>query len=163
MKWQIRQEKPGEEEAIRDLVAQAFAPMPYGDENDQHIVGRLRDAGALVLSLLAVSGKTVIGQVALSPATIGSGRYLCLGPVAVLPEHQGKGIGSDLIHHALGVAQAYGRDGVVLMGNPAYYERFGFKRYPAVTYDGEGAEYVQILPIGADPAGAVTFHRAFNG
>ena len=162
MKWKIRQEAPGDEDAITDVVARAFAPTPFGDENDQHIVNGLREAGALVLSLVAVTGNTVIGQVALSPAKIGEGRYLCLGPVAVVPDHQRKGIGTALIVHALGVAQAYGRDGVVLMGNPAYYSRFGFKVFADVTYDGDGADYIQVLPFGPPPTGAVTFHPVFG-
>jgi len=130
---------------------------------DQHIVDGLRESGALVLSLVAHSGQTVIGQVALSPASIGDARYLCLGPIAVSPDHQRKGVGSALMGHALGVAQAYGRDGVVLMGNPAYYSRFGFEKFDAVTFDGEGAEYIQVLPFGPSPEGAVKFHAVFSG
>ena len=162
MKWKIRQEEPSEEAAITDVVACAFAGKPYADDSDQHLVTGLRDAGALVLSLVAVTGKSVIGQVALSPAKVGEGRYLCLGPVAVLPEHQGCGIGSALIEHALGVAQVYGRDGVVLMGNPAYYSRFGFQKFADVTYAGDGAEYVQVLPFGPPPEGEVQFHPVFE-
>lgn len=163
MKWKIRQEKDGDEDAIRDVVARAFAPMPFGDDHDQHIVGALRDAGALVLSLVAVSGKTIIGQVALSPANVGGGRYLCLGPLAVSPDHQRKGIGSALVQHALGVAQVYGRDGVVLQGNLNYYSRFGFKAYDGITYAGGGVDFIQFIAWGDPPAGEVTFHPAFNG
>ena len=112
--------------------------------------------------MVAEAKGQIVGQVALSPATIGAGKYLCLGPLAVLPEFQGQGIGSDLMAHALGVAQAYGRDGVVLMGDPAYYRRFGFKRYAAVTFEGEGADYIQVLSFGPDPKGAVRFHPVFG-
>jgi len=105
--------------------------------------------------------KSVIGQVAMSPATVGDARYLCVGPLAVLPDHQGVGIGTALMEHALGVAQAYGRDGVVLIGNPTFYSRFGFQKYADVTFDGDGADYVQILSFGPSPKGAVKFHPVF--
>lgn len=163
MKWKIRQEKEGDEAAIRDVVSRAFAPKPFADPDDELIVERLRADGSLVLSLVAQARGAVIGQVALSPAKIGDLKYLCLGPLAVLPEFQGKGIGADLVGHALGVAQAYGRNGVVLLGDPNYYGRFGFKKVAAVTYDGQGADYVQVLPFGDDPSGALTFHPVLSG
>ncbi|SLN59987.1 GNAT family N-acetyltransferase [Pseudooctadecabacter jejudonensis] len=158
MKYKIRQEKEGDAAAIRDVVAQAFKGKSFEDPDDPVIVERLRDDGSLVLSLVAEAGGEVIGQVALSPAKIGDSPYLCLGPIAVLPGHQGKGIGSDLMGHALGVARVYGRDGVVLMGDPKYYSRFGFKRVAAITYEGEGADYIQVLPFGADPSGPLSLH-----
>ena len=163
MKWTIRQEKPGDEAAIRSVVARAFEGKPYADDNDAVIVERLRDSGSLVLSLVALVRGEIVGQVALSPARIGTSQYLCLGPLAVLQECQGRGIGTDLVGHALGVARVYGRDGVVLMGDPSYYSRFGFVRSADVSYDGDGAEYVQVLPFAAPPRGTVTFHAAFSG
>jgi len=163
MKWKIRQEEPDDEAAIKDVVARAFAGKAFADENDALLVNGLRDAGALVLSLVAVSRGEVIGQVALSPATIGDQRYLCLGPLAVLPDHQRIGIGSALVGHALGVAQVYGRDGVVLQGDLNYYSRFGFEVFPSVTYAGEGAAYIQVLPWGDTPSGEVKFHAVFSG
>jgi len=163
MNCKIRQEIEGDEQAIAEVVARAFEGKPYADDNDAKIVGALRDAGALVLSLVATHKGQIIGQVALSPATIGAGRYLCVGPLAVLPEHQRKGVGTALMSHALGVAQVYGRDGVVLQGDPNYYGRFGFEVFPGVTYAGEGAEYIQVLPWRGPPSGEVTFHAAFSG
>lgn len=163
MKYKIRQEKSGDEAAIRDVVARAFEGKPYGDDNDPLIVERLRADASLVLSLVAVAGGKIVGQVALSPAKIGDLKYLCVGPLAVLPEHQRKGIGSDLMAHALGVAQAYGRDGAVLMGDPKYYSRFGFEKVASVTYAGQGAEYIQVLPFTEAPSGTLKFHAALSG
>lgn len=163
MKYKIRQEKEGDEAAIKNAVTRAFDGKSYADDNDPLIVERLRADGSLVLSLVAETGGKVIGQVALSPAKIGDLKYLCVGPLAVVPEHQRKGIGSDLMGHALGVAQAYGRDGVVLMGDPSFYGRFGFEKVAGVTYDGQGADYVQVLPFTQTPSGALTFHAAFSG
>jgi putative acetyltransferase len=163
MKWKIRQETEGDEAAITHVVARAFEGKSYGDENDAKLVEGLRDAGALVLSLVATHKGQIIGQVALSPATIGVGRYLCVGPLAVLPDHQRKGVGTALMEHALGVAQAYGRNGVVLQGDLNYYARFGFETFPSVTYAGEGPEYIQVLPFNCTPSGEVKFHPVFNG
>ncbi len=163
MTWKIRQKNEGEEAAIAQVVARAFEGKPYADDNDAKIVGALRDAGALVLSLVATQKGQIIGQVALSPATIGAGRYLCVGPLAVLPDHQRKGVGTALMGHALGVAQAYGRDGVVVQGDLAYYRRFGFEVFAGVTYAGAGAEYIQVLPFKGAPSGEVVFHAAFSG
>lgn len=163
MKWKIRQETDRDAATIRDVVARAFEGKSFADPDDKLIVERLRDDGSLVLSLVAEAAGRMIGQVALSPATIGDLKYLCLGPLAVVPEHQRKGIGSDLVGHALGVAQAYGRDGVVLLGDPKYYGRFGFEKCPSVTYDGQGASHVQVLPFTGTPSGPLKMHRVLSG
>ena len=162
MKWKIRQEQIGDEAAIVDVIRRAFEGKAFAEENDATLVDRLRDAGGLVLSLVATQGKEIVGQVALSPARVGDDKYLCVGPLAVVPDLQRKGIGSALMGHALGVAQAYGRDGVVLQGDLNYYQRFGFKVFDTVTYDGDGAEYIQMIPFDDAPSGAVVFHSAFS-
>ncbi|SMX32113.1 GNAT family N-acetyltransferase [Octadecabacter ascidiaceicola] len=162
MKYKIRQEQEGDEAAIVDVIARAFAGKSYADEGDATLVDRLREAGGLILSLVATQGKEIVGQVALSAARVGDGKYLCVGPLAVAPHQQRKGIGSDLMGHALGIAQAYGRDGVVLQGDLHYYSRFGFKVFDTVTYDGDGAEYIQLIPFEDTPTGAVVFHRVFS-
>lgn len=162
MKYKIRQEKEGDEAAIVDVIARAFEGKSFAEDSDRWLVDRLREAGGLVLSLVATQGNKIIGQVALSPAKVGDAKYLCIGPIAVLPDVQGKGIGSALMGHALGVAQAYGRDGVVLQGDLNYYSRFGFKVFDGVTYAGDGAEYIQLLPFEDAPSGEAVFHRVFS-
>lgn len=163
MKYKIRQEKDGDADAIKNVVARAFKGKSFADDDDPLIVERLRSDGSLVLSLVAETGGKIIGQVALSPAKIGDLKYLCLGPLAVVPEHQAKGIGGDLVGHALGVAQAYGRDGVVLLGDPNYYSRFGFEKVDTVTYAGMGASHVQVLPFTYVPSGELTMHAVLSG
>ena len=162
MKYKIRQEKEGDEAAIVDVIARAFEGKGFAEDSDRTLVDRLRESGGLVLSLVATQGKDVVGQVALSPAKVGDAKYLCVGPIAVLPHVQGKGIGSALMGHALGVAEGYGRDGVVLQGDPRYYSRFGFKVFDSVTYAGDGAEHVQLLPFEDAPSGEVLFHPVFS-
>lgn len=163
MKWTIRQEAEGDEAAIADVIARAFKGKSFADDDDPFLVDGLRSSGALVLSLVATIKGQVIGQIALSPATVGEDRYLCVGPLAVLPDYQLKGVGTALMEHALGVAQAYGRDGVVLQGDPKYYSRFGFEVCPGLTYAGEGAAHIQVLPFNGTPSGEVIFHPVFSG
>jgi len=71
MKFKIRQEQDGDGPAIGDVVARAFEGKSFAEESDATLVDRLREAGGLILSLVATQGKDIIGQVALSPAKIG--------------------------------------------------------------------------------------------
>lgn len=162
MKWNIRQEKPGDEASIASVTRAAFAGKSYADGNEDALAGKLREAGALVLSLVAVQGKAVIGHIALSPAKVGDAKWLAIGPVAVTPDHQGKGIGSGLVNTAVSVAQAYGRCGVVLMGDPAFYGRLGFTASDALTYQGKPSKHLQAILFDGDAVGDVQFHSVFN-
>lgn len=162
MKWQIRQEKPGDEAAIADVTRAAFDGKSYADGDEDALAGKLRDAGALVLSLVAHEGKTLIGHVALSPAKVGDQKCLALGPVAVRPDRQGRGIGSALVNHAVAVAGAYGRGGVVLTGDPVFYGRLGFTQEPDATYLGKPSKHLQFNGFEDTPMGDVTFHAVFN-
>lgn len=162
MKWKIRQEADADIDAITDIVNRAFAGKAYAGGDEADILNGLRDGGGLVLSLVAVLKENIIGQVALSPAKIGTQRYLCVGPLSVTPQHQGQGVGSALMGHALGVAQSLRRDGVVLAGDANYYARFGFEKAASVTHLGKLADHILVLPFTGAPAGGVTFHPAFN-
>jgi putative acetyltransferase len=86
-----------------------------------------------------------------------------LGPVSVLPELQKQGIGLKLIREGLSLIKEKGAKGCVLEGNPEYYQRFGFKAYPGLFYEGTpDPKYFMALPFYADvPEGKVEFHRAF--
>lgn len=162
MKWTIRQEKSGDEAAIALATQLAFAGKTYADGDEAELPARLRDAGALVLSLVAVERKQIIGQACLSPATIGGEKWLGLGPVSVVPDKQGNGIGSALVSTAVSVAQAYGRGGVVLMGDPTFYTRLGFELAGAATFRGKPSPYLQAYPFGEMPTGDAIFHAAFG-
>lgn len=138
---------------------------PHTDHTDQFIVDALRKAGGLSLSLVAECGDDILGHVALSPVMIsdGSTGWYGLGPVSVVPRRQRQGIGNRLIESAMNWLREQGAAGCVVLGDPAYYARFGFKVEPAVILPGVPVEYFQALAFPSEmPSGNVTYHEAFN-
>ena len=117
------------------------------------------------MSLVAVLDGTIVGHVAISPVTIDDGTrgWFGLGPVSVTPQHQGLGIGSRLVREALQRLRAMAGRGCVLVGEPAYYARFGFRAEPQLVLPGVPPEYFQAVCFETPaPAGVVTFHKAFS-
>ena len=141
--------------------------MEHSDQSEPAIVARLRAAGALTISLVAVEGEELVGHVAFSPVTIdgSDGGWFGLGPVSILPARQGRGIGSALIRAGLSLLDGAGAAGVVVLGDPAYYPRFGFRRDERLRYDDAPADYFMCMALnGADPpAGRVDYAPAFSG
>lgn len=161
----IRPERPEDVAAIHDITRRAFAPMAYADGNEQDLIDRFRDAGALAISLVAERDGAVVGQASFTEAFAadGSPGWYTLGPVAVEPGLQKQHIGSKLIE--AGIAELRARDaaGCVLTGDPAYYRRFGFRPYPDLCPDGQPAAYYQILPLRVSvPDSVVSFHPLFQ-
>lgn len=160
----IRNETPSDIETIFALTKTAFENHPHSNNTEHHILTALRNAGALVISLVAeVAGKTV-GHIAFSPVSIadGSSGWYGLGPVSVLPSLQGQGIGKALIHSGLALLQKRGAQGCVLAGDPNDYGRFGFRQNPDLTFDGVPQEYFLALHFdNAKAHGVVTFHEGF--
>jgi putative acetyltransferase len=161
----IRAEQPGDEASIHDLTAAAFAGDPHSDGSEPDIVDRLRSTDALSISLVAEDG-AIVGHVAFSPVSISDGAqgWFGLGPISVLPGRQGQGIGSALLRAGLAQLELGGAAGCVVLGDPAYYGRFGFKHDPALVFPGPPANYFQCLALGnARSSGIVTYHSAFGG
>ncbi|WP_204016746.1 GNAT family N-acetyltransferase [Sphaerimonospora thailandensis] len=125
----IRRETPADVGAIRAVTAAAFGKEPGRVPVEAVLVDELRaDKGWLPgLSLVAVSpAGDVVGHVVCSRGHVGPVPALGLGPLSVRPDHQGRGVGSALMHAALGAAEALGEPLVALLGDPGYYSRFGF-------------------------------------
>jgi putative acetyltransferase len=162
--FEIREEGPADIEAIRTVTKAAFADMPSSSQTEAEIIDGLRAAGAVRLSLVAVSDGAVIGNVVFSDMTIdGATGWVGLGPVSVKPGRQHGGIGSALIEAGLRQMRAEGATGCVLVGNPAYYRRFGFRAVSGLGYEGVPDKYVLALPFGGTvPKGAIVFHSAFG-
>lgn len=160
----IRPEQAADIATIHDLTARAFAGTAHSDGSEPAIVDRLREAGALALSLVAVEGDDILGHVAISPVDWEGGTgWFGLGPVSVDPARQCTGIGSALIRHALDQLEAKGAAGCVVLGDPAYYTRFGFVADPRWTYPGPPPEYFMARPFRpSGGTGIVRYHPAFG-
>jgi putative acetyltransferase len=158
----IRRETPADIPAIRAVTAAAFrgaahsAPPvePGGDPGEATLVGWLRDDPGWIpeLSLVATDAGAVVGHVVCTRGMLGETPALGLGPLSVSPERQGAGVGSALMHAVLGAADALGEPVVVLVGEPAFYGRFGF--VPAdglgiTAPDPQWGAYFQARPLTA--------------
>jgi putative acetyltransferase len=162
----IREEIASDKLAIRRITEAAFKDKPYAGGDEQDVIDRLRDSGALCLSLVMSDGDKVVGQISFSPATFsdGSEPWFALGPVSVLPSRQGLGLGSSLINEGLTRINDMGALGCILTGNPEYYLRFGFELAAVNVPSNEQAEYFMLNLLGGDKAqGTFAFHKAFYG
>ena len=117
-----------------------------------------------MLSLVAEKSGTIVGHIAVSATTIGNQRdWALIGPVSVLPEAQLQGVGSALIRAALEHLRIADMAGTALVGNPAYYRRFGFRAWPELTVRGVADRVVQALPFSnVVPFGELAHHEAFG-
>ena len=160
----IRPERPEDAEAIARVTERAFESHPHSDHTEQFIIRELRRSGALSVSLVAERDQQVVGHIAFSPVAIsdGSPAWYALGPVSVLPEHQGRGIGQELVNTGLSALRSRDAQGCVLVGEPGFYNRFGFRHRPELTMTGVPPEFVLSLTLGDHPAsGEVHHHAAF--
>lgn len=161
----LRPETPVDADAIAALTTAAFLNAPHAAHTEAFIVNALRRASALSVSLVAEQGGVLVGHVATSPVVVTDGTpgWHGLGPISVLPEHQRQGIGSALMRAALQALREQGAAGCMLVGDPGYYQRFGFRREPQLVYPGIPPEFFMVLPFtDALPSGTVTFHPAFG-
>jgi putative acetyltransferase len=162
----IRFEQPQDWIAITDTTIAAFAGQEHSDQTEHAIIDRLRGAGALTLSLVAVDQGKVIGHVAFSPVEIEPEHegWFGLGPVSVLRDRQRTGVGTSLIEQGLSELRSRAAAGCVVLGDPAYYRRFGFENDDALRYADAPAEFFMRLAFyDSVPAGTVRYHRAFYG
>ncbi|SFW66405.1 GNAT family N-acetyltransferase [Amycolatopsis australiensis] len=126
----IRRATSADRATIHAIHREAFRREPGVTPVEAPLVDDLRADGDLVdaLSLVAVREGDLVGHLCGSRARVGEDTTSAvgLGPVGVLPAHQAHGVGSALMHAVLGAADALGYGLVVLLGEPAFYSRFGF-------------------------------------
>jgi putative acetyltransferase len=160
----IREETESDVAAISEITVAAFESLAISNHTEQFIISALRAANALTVSLVAEIDGTVVGHIAFSPATVADGTagWYGVGPLSVLPELQGQGLGKALVHEGLSRLKALGARGCVLVGEPGYYERFGFRNLPELVLEGVPQEYFLALPFGKNrSSGTVVFHEGF--
>lgn len=160
----IRPETAVDVDDIRTINIEAFRDHPASRQTEHLIVEALRAEGALDVSLVAVVGERVVGHIAFSKADVGDPKdlWFLLGPLAVLPGHQKQGVGSALVLAGVEALRGRGASGCVLVGNPGFYGRFGFRAFPGLEYEGVPGEYVLGLPFTDQaPSGRVIANEAF--
>lgn len=123
----IRDQNPGDIPAILSLLEAAFQSCA-----ESQAVGQLLQNRVQQVSLVAVSGDQIAGYILFSPVElepiVGRFKLTGLAPLAVLPAFQNAGIGSQLVAAGLQRCRALEQDAVFVLGDPGYYQRFGFKR-----------------------------------
>ena len=166
----LRDERASDVDAIGRVIVAAFADEPQQGRFERQIVDALRAEGVLSVSLVAERDERVIGHVAFSPVSIGgepagSQQWYGLAPLAVLPECQRQSIGAGLVRTGLDALRRLGARGCVLLGEPAYYTRFGFAPSGDIVFPGVPPEYFLALSLDDSaprPSGDVRYHDVFH-
>jgi len=164
-KLTFRTETINDVPAIEKITIAAFKYHSHSDQTEHLIISKLRAEQALSLSLVAELNGIIVGHIAFSKVKINN-EYLSwfgLAPVSVMPDFQHKGIGSKLVRAGINAIKALGAKGCVLLGEPEYYSRFGFRKCDNLVLTGVPAEYFQALLLEGDlPEGEVHYHHAFS-
>src|ERR1700733_6030988 len=121
----VREEQPRDRDQVRKVNETAF-----GRSDEADLIDKLRTEGAVLLSLVAEVDGQVIGHIMFSRMTVETRQRpvaaVSLAPMAVLPEHQGRQVGSQLIRRGLAQLREKGEHIVIVLGHERYYPRFGF-------------------------------------
>lgn len=164
----IREERPEDAPAIRDLNDAAF-----GGSAESAIVEHLREAGLVITSLVADEYGEIVGHILFSELEVTDFEHkhtidaAALAPMAVAPTHQRMGIGSELVRQGLEKCAENGVELVVVVGHADYYPRFGFSAEKAECLKGPfsgGIFMVLELKTGIldDFSGEVIYPPAFG-
>lgn len=167
----IRRELPGDEAPTRALHDAAFGVPDGADRSaETDILDHLRADGDVLdtLTFVAELHGEVVGHVVCSRASMGEGRSVALGPIAVLPDLQGEGIGSALVAAVIVTADQRHEPSIVLLGDPGWYAHFGFETAAAHGIGSPGPwsdRYFQVKRLNAwraDLAGPFAYPSAFG-
>ena len=160
----IRRETPQDRAAVAAVTTAAFGDGLEPVET--RLLARLREDEAWLpaLSLVAIGEGEVVGHVVCTRGFVDAAPALGLGPISVRPDRQRRGVGQALMHAVLGAADAIGEPLVVLLGDPAFYGRFGFvpaSELGIAAPDPGWGRHFQARALSSCPAGlAGTFRYA---
>jgi putative acetyltransferase len=170
---EIRLERGDDRDAALEVERLAFDAHGSAEE-EVAIVEAVRDDDGS-FALVATDDGAVVGHIQFSRGSVGETQVVALGPIGVHPDRQGEGLGGRLIREVLGEARRRGEAAVMLLGDRAYYGRFGFRpglalglRNPFAGRDGGGFVIDEedfmlvVLDEDASLAGEVRWHRAFG-
>jgi len=155
------------------LAVYAVNAAAFETEAEARLVDALRQQARPIVSLVAENDEAVVGHIMFSPVSLtghADMKIMGLGPMAVVPDRQRKGVGSALVRQGLVCCKDLGARAIVVVGHPEYYPRFGFapaSRYALrCEYDvPENVFMVAELEAGAlnGAYGVVRYHDAFAG
>ncbi len=153
----IRLEQPGDYRRVEEITREAFWNLFAPGCSEHYLVHRLRTCPQFIpeLDFVAVADGAVVGNILYSRAEVRqagrvSGQVISFGPLSVLPEWQGRGIGAALIRHSLAEAARMGFGAVIIYGHPGYYRRFGFqpaRMFNITTPDGKFIDPLMALEL----------------
>lgn len=173
----VRLQQAGDYEAIRHVYAEAFRhprfrrpQSPGSVAPEVGLFEALWESGDAIpaLSFTALAADGVVGHVTASRSTVATNPVVAVGPIGVLPAHQGAGIGSALMDALLAAAEAADVPLVVLLGAPQYYRRFGFRpaeELGVISPEPEWGDAFQARPLTAyteSVAGPFRYAPAFS-
>lgn len=167
---EIRQENVNDYEQVYNVIKIAFEKAEHSDGNEQNLVMALRGSNSFIpeLSLVAVNENKIIGYILFTKVKIGDSTQLALAPLAVLPEHQKKGVGTKLIKEGHKIAKQLNYNYSIVLGSNKYYPRLGY--IPASKYNIRAPfdvedDYFMAIKLNENAKtikGTVEYHKAFG-
>lgn len=162
---EIRDEEPADYKQVFEVNVQAFET-----DLEAKLVETLRSKVEPLISLVAVVEEQVVGHILFTPVTVddcvkGGAALMGLGPMAVLPRYQDRGIGSRLVEEGLARCRALGTEAVFVLGHADYYPRFGFEpaKRLALRYQSEELDpYFMVLTLRPGALESVSGHVHYS-
>lgn len=159
----IRHARASDHQTIASVVEAAF-----GQPDEARLIERLRADGDVLFELVAERDGEVVGHILYSRLWADRVElFAALAPVAVAPGVQNGGLGSALIRRGQETAREFGAHGVIVLGHPAYYPRFGFSREAAAKVSSPYSESPAFMAVALEPGAldaplTVAYPEAFS-